>query len=298
MHRMSFGLVVVWFVLAAGAAQSQQAPPVLPSIPAAVASQADCSGFISPTALPRSLVVTGGEDNAFRSPVREYVQGDTVFIGQREGASVVAGAEYNVIRPANDLFLTMHYSGERWGLRKLGKPYESVGRVRVTPVNPGAVVGTTLSSSGDVTLTHASEPGVVALVTFSCGAVIPGDILVPFQPAAIPGYTASKPLDPFEPLDSTKLHGKITASGNNFGYVGAENIIYLSLGEKQGAKPGQRFRIYKALPPHATGYLYEEPVPPEVVGEAVVLSVQPKSCTAMIISSYREISAGDFVEAE
>jgi hypothetical protein len=34
------------------------------------------------------------------------------------------------------------------------------------------------------------------------------------------------------------------------------------------------------------------------VGEVVVLSVQEKSCAAMVVSSYREISAGDYVEEE
>jgi hypothetical protein len=134
-----------------------------------------------------------------------------------------------------------------------------------------------------------NQQGAVARVNFSCGSIVPGDILVPFQPRAIPVYTVSKPLDHFTPLDKDKQHGRITASHNNFGYLGDETVVYLNLGEKQGAKPGQRFRIYKVLSRHA---------PPETVGEAVVLSVQGKSCTAMVVASYREISAGDYVEAE
>jgi hypothetical protein len=62
--------------------------------------------------------------------------------------------------------------------------------------------------------------------------------------------------------------------------------------------PGQRFRIYKVLPAHATGALTSESTPPETIGEAVILSVQSKSSVAMVVASYREISAGDYVEAE
>jgi hypothetical protein len=187
------------------------------------------------------------------------------------------GAEYSVVRPAHELFRTMRYQGERWDIRELGIPYEDVAKVRVT---------------------HVSPTGTVARVIFSCGAIVPGDTLVPFQPRAIPEYTVSKPLDYFAPLDSNKRHGRITASRNNFGYLGDETAVYLNLGENDGAKAGQRFRIYKVLPPHPTGVLTSQRTPAETIGEAVVLSVQSKSCVAMVVSSYREISAGDYVEAE
>jgi hypothetical protein len=297
-HRMSFGLAVVFLTLSAAAAQTPETAPAAPSFPAAVPSQSDCSGFIAGSALSRDLIVAGGEDNSFRSPIRQFVEGDTIFIANHQGADLAAGAEFNVVRPANDLFLTTQYSGERWGMRKLGKPYENVGRVTIVPVNPGNAVGQVTSVTGTATLTHANPQKVVARVTFSCGSIVPGDLLVPFQAAPIPEYTASQPLDPFTPLDSSKLHGMITASHDNLGYAGAQMMIYLNLGEKSGVKAGQRFRIYKLLPPHATGYLYEAPVPPETIGEAVVLSVRSKSCVAMIVASYREISAGDYVEAE
>ena len=298
MPRISFVLAVVCLTFLAAAAQTQQTGPVARSTPAAVYSQADCSGFIAESPLPRDLVVTGGEDNPFHSPVRQFVEGDTIFISHSKDTDVPAAGDYSVVRPANELFVTMHYPGERSHIKKSGKPYENVGRVKVIPLNPGAVVGEVYSVSGDVSLRRPNAGGVIAKVTFSCGGIVPGDILVPFHPAPIPEYTISSPLDTFAPLDSTKLHGRITASRNNFGFLGAETMIYLNLGEKSGARPGQRFRIYKTLPPHSTGSLTKEPVPPETIGEAVVLSVESNSCTAMVISSYREISAGDYVEAE
>jgi hypothetical protein len=268
----------VFLAVSAVTAQAQETGPISPvTVPVAVRSQADCTGFIANPSVPRDVFVVGGADDDFHSVVRQFVQGESIFISQHKGADFAVGAEYSVVRPANELFRTMHYQGERWDIRRLGRPYEDVAKVRVT---------------------HVNAEGAVAKVTFSCGAIVPGDTLVPFQPRAIPEFTVSKPLDHFTPLDSNKQHGRITASQNNIGYVGRETVVYLNLGEKAGAKPGQRLRIYKVIPPHTTGFLTTKPTPAETVGEAVILSVQSESCVAMVVSSYREISAGDYVEAE
>ena len=219
----------------------------------------------------------GGADDDFHSEVRQFVQGDSIYISQQKGGSFTMGAEYGVVRPAAELFRTTRYQGEQAEIRALGTPYEDVGQVRVT---------------------HLNAQGAVATVTFSCGPILPGDALVPFQPRPIPTYAVSPPLDHFLPMDKDKTHGRIVASHSNFGSLGRGNVVYLNLGEKEGTQPGQRFRIYKIVPPHSTGFMTSEPTRPEIIGEAVVLSVQSKSCVAMIVSSYREIAAGDYVEKE
>jgi len=268
----------VFLAVSAVTAQAQETGAASPvSIPAAVRSQADCTGFIASPSVPRDLFIVGGADDDFHSVVRQFVAGESVFISQPKGGQIAVGAEYSVVRPANELFITMRYQGERWDLRKLGQPYEDVAKVVVTHVNP---------------------EGAVAKVAFSCGTIFPGDTLVPFQPRPIPQYTISKPLDHFAPLVQNKAHGRITASHNNFGFLGQGTVVYLNLGEKDGAQPGQRFRIYKVLPRHTTGFLSSHPTPPETIGEAVVLSVQGKSCAAIVVASYREISSGDYVERE
>jgi hypothetical protein len=268
----------VFLALSAVIAQAQDTATVTPaSLPVATRSQADCTGFIAETEIPRDLFVLGGGDDDFHSVSRQFVKDESIYISKHKEGDIAVGTEYSVVRTAHELFRTMRYQGERGELGKLGIPYEDVARVRVTHVNPD---------------------GVVALVTFSCGAIMPGDTLVPFQPRAIPQYTVSQPLDPFLPPDSSKPHGRIAASRNNLGSVGDQMVVYLDLGEKDGAKPGARYRIYKILPPHSTGFLTQEKTPSETVGEAVILSVQGKSSVAMIVASYREISAGDYVEAE
>jgi hypothetical protein len=267
----------VFLATLAVTAQAQQTGVAAPFIPAAVQFQTECTGFIASPDVSHDLFVVGGADDDFHSVVRQFVQDDSIFISRHNAGAVSVGAEYRVVRPANELFRTMRYQGERWDVRNLGKPYEDVAQVQVTHVNP---------------------EGAVAKVTLSCGPIVPGDTLIPFQPRATPGYKLTGPLDHFTPLDNGKQHGKITASENNFGFLGRDTVVYLNLGEKDGAQPGQRFRIYKHLPPQPIGFLHTQRTPPETIGEVVVLSVQAKSCVAMVVSSYREISAGDYVEKE
>lgn len=278
MRRIAITFVVVFLAVSAVAVRAQEAEPATAlTIPAASRSQADCTGFIAESSVPRDLYVVGGADDDFHSVVRQFVQGESVFISQRNGGDITVGAEYNVVRPAKELFSTMRYQGEGWDLRKLGKPYEDVAHIRVT---------------------HVNAEGAVAEVLFSCEAIVPGDALIAFQPRAIPDYAVTKPLDHFLPLDKNKKEGRITASHNNFGFLGQDNVVYINLGDQDGAKPGQRFKIYKLLPPHSTGFLTSHRTPPETIGEAIVLSVRAKSSVAIVVSSYREVSSGDYVEAE
>ena len=270
MRRNLFTLAVVSLTLSVVSAPAQETPAAPMRIPAAVHSQAECAGFIAEVPVPQSLFVVGGGDDDFHSPARQFVEGESVFFSKTGGQDIAVGAEYRVVRPATALFQTVRYRGEAAEIKKLGRPYEDVAQVKVTHLNP---------------------EGAVAKVTFSCEAVLPGDYLIPFQPRDVPEYTVSKPLDHFMPLDDKNRHeGRIVASRNNFGTFGRDTVIYVNLGERAGTVIGRRLRIYKNIPPQRT--------PPETIGEAVVLSVESKSCVAMIVSSYREIAAGDYVEME
>jgi hypothetical protein len=277
MSRIAFTAGVVFLAASAVIAQAQEQSASALSIPVAVHFQSECTGFIAESPVPRDLFVLGGADDDSHSVVRQFVEGDSIFISAHGSGNVAVGSEYRVVRPAKELFQTQRYQGQFWTLRKLGKPYEDVAVVRVTHTNP---------------------EGAVARVTFSCGTIFAGDTLVPFQPRTIPQYTVSARLDPFMPLDNNKQHGRIVASRNNQGFLGAQTVVYLNLGGGEGAQPGKRYRIYKVLPSHPIGTLTSLPTPPETIGEAVVLSVQSKSCVAMVVASYREVSTGDFVEAE
>jgi len=277
-RRIFFALVVVFLGALAVVLFAQETQPTSPApIPAATRSQADCTGFIASPPLSNDLSVIGGEDDDTHSVVHQFIPGKSVFISNRGKGDVAVGAEYSVVRPAKEIFSTQRYSGQGRAIDRLGTPYQDLGRVKVT---------------------HVNSAGIVAKVTFACVPIFSGDLLVPFQPRPIPEYTPTRPLDHFAPLDANKPQGRVTAARNNFGYIGKYNIVYLDLGENAGITAGQRFRIFKALSPEPTGFTHSQRTPPEILGEAVVLSVQAKSCVAIIVASYREIAAGDGAQLE
>jgi hypothetical protein len=269
----------VFLAVSAVAALAQETQSTtVKSIPAASRSQADCTGFFGAPHLSDDFVVGGGDDD-FHSVVRAFVTGESVYLAKRGGGTpdFAVGSVYSIVRKAKDIFLTRRYSGQGGALREMGAPYEDAGRVRVT---------------------HVNATGAVAKVEFSCAPIIPGDLVIPYERRTIPEYTVTAPLDTFMPLNEGKKHGMITAAINNYGYFATGAIVYLNLGESDGAQPGQRFRVYKVLPPKHLTWGEGNPVPPETIGEAVVLSVQPRSCVAILVQTYREVYAGDRVEAE
>jgi len=268
-------LAGVLFLVAAAAGQAQETPATSPpTVPAASRSEADCTGFISYTRVPADIYVSGGADNFFRSGVRQYATGDSIFLRASGTTSLVPGTEYALLRPAKSLFETSRYSGEFRAVGKSGTPYEDVGRAK---------------------LTRVTRKGAVAEVTFTCGPVFPGDLARPYQPRPIPEYTPSKQFDRFVPANGKRV-GVIIAAKNNAATIATRDVAYLNLGGKDGVTPGQRYRVFGI--PVATGFRSYPETPRESLGELVILSTQEKSSVGIVVSSTREIFLGEGVELE
>jgi hypothetical protein len=268
-------VAIVWFIFPVALALGQQTPRASP-IPAATPSQADCTGFITASNVPKDIIVLDGADNDLQSSIRQFTPAESIYLYSHRNARFSVGEQFSLVRPARALFRTTRYSGEHWSIRSLGKPYEDVGRVQVTRVTP---------------------EGAVAEVSFACGPIYPGDIAVPYQPRTIPEYVPAK-LDRF-PLPNGKIQGTLAAARNNFAALAIGDIVYLNFGEKKGAKVGQRYRVYHFLP-HTRPWslIVYPPEPRETVGEVLVLSTQEKSAAAIIVNGTREINLGYRVELE
>ena len=277
MRRIFFAVAVVFFAIGAIVVCAQEAQTPASILPAASRSQADCTGFIASSRLSDDLSVIGGADDDIHSVVREFVPGESVFLSSRAHNGVKVGAEYSVLRSADAIFHTERYSGQRGDVRKLGQPYEDVGRA---------------------TITHVNSAGVVARVTFACSPVLTGDLLLPFESRPIPEYEVRPPLDHFAPLVPDKPQGIVVGAQENFGFIRNANVVYLNLGQDARVKPGDRFRVFRQISLHETSLFGKHMTPPEVLGEVVVLTVQPKSCVGIVVDSYREIWAGDGVQLE
>jgi hypothetical protein len=271
----TLSVAVVWFIFPVALALGQQTP--LASLPpAATPSQADCTGFITASNVPKDIIVLDGADNDLESSIRQFAPSESIYLYSRSNSRFSVGEQFSLLRPAKVLFRTTRYRGEHWSIRGLGKPYEDVGRVQVT---------------------HVTPEGALAEVSFACEPIYPGDIAVPYQSRTIPEYGPAK-LDRFALLNG-KIRGTITAARNNFAALANGDIVYLNFGEQNGARVGQLYRVYYAPPsPGRWTLLVYPPIPRETVGEVVVLSTQEKSAAAIIVNCTREINVGYGVELE
>lgn len=276
MSTRTLSAAVAGFIFPVLVALGQQTPPASP-IPAAKHSQADCTGFITVNKVPADIIVLDGANNDLESAVRQFTPRESIYLYNRSSkGGFSAGEEFSLVRPAKEIFRTSRYAGEHWSMHTLGKPYEDVGRAKVT---------------------HVTLEGAVAEVSFACGPIYPGDIAVPYQPRTIPEYVPTQ-LDRFA-LPNGKSVGVITAGRNNSASLAAGDIVYLNLGEKNGAKAGQRYRVFYYLrPPSPIALFVYPPIPRETVGEVVVLSTQEKSSAAIIVNCRRDINVGYGVELE
>ncbi len=277
MSRRIFSITGLIFLATTIAGEAQEAPNSSePAVAAASRTEAECSGFIAGSRLPDDLWVADGADNDFHSSVRQFITGEYVYLHGRSGAGLSFGAEYALVRPADELFRTSWYGGQRWAIRSLGTPYEDLARVKVIKV---------------------TQQGAVAEVAFSCGPVYPGDLAIPYQARAIPVYTPSKQFDRFA-APNGKLVGAITAARNNAASVGKGTLTYINLGGPDGVRPGQRFRIF-SIPREQRGWWLSYPeTPRESVGEMIILSTHERSSVGIVVSCTRNISLGDGVELE
>jgi hypothetical protein len=277
-NRTAFSLVGVFLSALLGLALS--ARPVFAqegeAIPAATRTDIECSGFIQGTKISNDQYVVDGADNDFRRLVHQFAQGSYVYLRSRSGGSFQVGAEYRIVRPAKELARVKWYPAQGGSIRSLGHWYEDVAVAKV--------------------LRNAPH-GAIAQVTFSCSAIYPDDLVIPFQARPIPQYVPT-PMDRFS-LPNGKQLGAITATARNTGYTGQEQIVHINLGTEDGVRPGQRFRIFKIFREGMErGFRVLPETPRETLGQLVVLTTYERSSTAKVISSIREISLGDGLELE
>ncbi len=270
-------LGVFWLLTLASAFGQQPEAPPAGAVPAAQQSDIECSGFISATPVPNAIYVFDGADNDFRAPFRSYSAGDFVYLRNRAGGNLAAGNEFAVVRPANQQMEVHWYDYQAASMRSLGRPYEDIGKVKVVNVTPQAAI---------------------AQVTFACSPIFLGDLAYARPVRAIPQYTPAAGLDRFA-LPNQKRLGAITAGVNNLAYLGQGLMAHVNLGTGDGARPGQKYRIFHIVRETMMEGYREIPLPPrETIGEMVILFCEEKSSVGMIVKSLREVELGDGIEEE
>jgi hypothetical protein len=262
-----------------------------------------CSGTVTSESVPQDTYVITGEQSATKIT---FDEGDYVYVNKGSSQGVKVGDEYSVVRAVKDPFGIEWTKWEFAILHKMGTVWEDEGRVKVLVVRPDVSIGQ---------------------VEHSCDYVQRGDILLPFTERPAPPLKSEANFDRFAPANGKPLAMVIT--GKKFQQqVGNEDIVYVNLGNTQGVKVGDYFRIFRYQgTQHETNYqtpryafdmefhsavpdagIYGfgsvpkkynwSNVPREDVGEGIVLRTGPNSATVLITFCLREIFPGDYVEIE
>jgi outer membrane protein OmpA-like peptidoglycan-associated protein len=224
----------------------------------------------------------------------EYVDNEYIYLS---GNGVEEGREYLLLRRTQDPNKYQSFPGQLATLARLGDLYQDLGRAKVI---------------------HMRKKLGVALIESSCGSTLPGDIAVPFQERPRPEFKQTT-FDQFAPSNG-KTTGRIVMGRDLDTLVGFRRVVYLNVGEAQGVKPGDYFRITRdyrsvrdnpieSLPFNAPAYddTQKDPskfnlrtqageLPRRSVGELMVLSTSANSATALTTFVPEDVHLGDGIE--
>ncbi|HEY6249378.1 MAG TPA: hypothetical protein VI685_05425 [Candidatus Angelobacter sp.] len=251
-----------------------------------------CSGFITTQTIPESSYVAAG----WNSPDQTHYAGATDFVYIYGASSFKAGDRLHILRKVRDPNHYELYKGERAAIQQVGQPYFERGYVRVLEVQRNVAI---------------------AVPELSCGDFVPGDVAIPLVEREKP-VLHPVTLDRFA-VANGKPTGRIVMTNEFDSVVGSGQKVYLNIGEDKGLKVGDYLRATRTYP-----YSYRDPVdglstyatnteetqkkPPKLpkdklgdlprrtLGAMVVLTVHPRSATAMIVNALEDIHAGDGVE--
>jgi hypothetical protein len=290
-------LVVVMLAAVAGMAQQSAAPAPIAAtnlkvrVEAPTMSDVYCAGFITNQVIPETSFVAAGWATPHQS---RFADRDYIYI---QGGSYAEGTELWVVRHLRDPNHYHAFPGQPAAIAASGEPYADLGRVRVVALRNNIAI---------------------AQVEFACDTITPGDLVMPYAERVIPEYHRPVPFDRFA-VPNGKLTGRIIMGREFDALEGAGSKAYLNVGSDQGVKIGDYFRVvrdyqiarmekvdalsYKAStqedtqknPPQFLPMRAGE-LPRRSLGEAIVLSVSPKSSTVMVTYSLEEMLVGDNVE--
>ncbi|HYL81430.1 MAG TPA: hypothetical protein VEU07_11495, partial [Candidatus Acidoferrum sp.] len=188
-------------------------------------------------------------------------QEDTLTIGLDAGQRASVGDRLAVVRPGIRVV-------DRHAKRRLGRILYTLGVIEVT---------------------GAKERVLEGRVIYGCDAINPGDRIGPFVQAPFPEDKRAQPT-------TRSVEGEILESSSLAFLLGQQHLVFLDVGSKQGIDPGDVFAVYRPNPPAvspATGQAFQ--LPPDRLGEAVVIRVTEGTATAVFTLSSKEIQQGDRV---
>ena len=203
-----------------------------------------------------------------------------------EGAGHIVGSD----SPASNLYEGLQVfidRGESEGVR-VGdnfRVFRTEGQILRPDTNQPA--GYRTSEKGQLRVIQVMEHSSRCAIVRSFNVILRGDPVTPFKP--LPDTFLLKPA----PRD---VSGTILAGQAGRVEFGREDLVYLDVGSKQGIDVGSRFAVYREGD-GLSGFAADRNLPPDVMGEAVVIRMSEKGSTALLTRSKGPIHRGDRVAA-
>ncbi len=280
-----------------GAAAVLAVPAFLLAQTAPSDSDLYCAGFFTHQVM-NGLKVLSSEEAGLKN---EFAAGDYVYLDHGRDAIASPGGQYMLLRPMRDINRQEAFQGQKDMVAGLGTLYAQIARIEVEALH---------------------DRSATAKIVKSCEPAHTGDIAVPLQPQTAHPYKSPKMTARFAEA-SGGTAGMIAAAKDFAQEVGEGRIVYLNLGTGKGLQPGSYLRIVRSyvstadtdlgrasaefLPEsaytgvgesHKLTLAEQQALPREVLGEAMVLSAEEGSATAIITYSRAEVVVGDQVELE
>ncbi|MGA9814976.1 MAG: hypothetical protein WBQ64_19500 [Terriglobales bacterium] len=263
----------------------------------------NCGGFVNKELVPNSKFVAGG----LESPnTTKFATNDTIFLA---GQGYQTGQQFEIVRELVDPNQYELFAGQRSMLKSMGQPYSELGRVRI------------VDTRGRMAVAH---------VEFSCEAIVPGDIAMPYVEKPMVAFHLPQRFDRFLP-NNGKASGRIVLAKDFDLLLGTGSKIYMNVGANQGVKVGDYFRAVRSYeadlrdpvdslsfkasttddtqkyPPSIEGHMFSKTKGPSIrvadmprraIGEIVVLNTTPTTATGMVVFALEDVHVGDNVELD
>ncbi len=152
----------------------------------------------------------------------------------------------------------------------------------------GLPISRVLYILGLVEVKEARDRVILGRVSYSCGAMSIGDLVMPYTPAQFPEGKIAQPTQ-------RSVEGVVLDSLRGEQLIGMLQVVFLDVGAAQGVGPGDVFGIYRPNPSvvNASGAVLA--IPPVRLGEAIVIRVTNQTATAAVTTSAIEVRIGDQV---
>jgi hypothetical protein len=184
--------------------------------------------------------------------------GDVIYLSQGRNQGIKAGDEFAVIRET----------------RMVKHP------------ETGKNIGHFIMRLGRARVLVTQESTATAVIEFACEDIHRSDELVPWKEIPIPEIEALPPFDRYDPEPSGLQIGRVVYLADDRSSVATGHIIQTDLGVASGVVPGQILKLFRT----------QAELPRRMIGQAVILTVEPMTSAAKIMHSVRETEVADHIE--